>query len=139
MCIVYLGAELCHSVACFAGMTMGSRLKIFTIAAALAAGSSGAAMAQYGPSGPQGVGNSSIPQVAPPAAGALGGDVSRAAGGPWSIGSGAYAPFGHGGAGTAKAGASAAPTPDCGAGRVYYNGACYPDLTGAWRSQGLKG
>src|ERR1700759_5038673 len=53
-----LEAALCRSVAYFAEMMMGSRLKIFAIAAALAAGTSGAAMAQTAvpapgyPSGP---------------------------------------------------------------------------------------
>jgi hypothetical protein len=153
---------------------MGSRLKIFAIAAALAAGTSGAAIAQiacptgstwevdpaasYGgycqpipapryPSGPlsgaaaggaAGAANGNA--AAGPVGGVIGGALGTATGavaGTANMVTGAAAP--------APAAPPPAPAPNCGARRVYFNGLCYPDLTGAnslgWfgRSSGPQG
>lgn len=133
-------AVLCRSVAYFAEMMMGSRLKIFAIAAALAVGTSGAAMAQTGvpapgyPSGPLSgaaaggaAGAASGNAAAGPVGGIVGGALGTATGavtGTANMVTGAFAP--------APAAPPPAPTPNCGPGRVFYIGACYPDLTGAY-------
>jgi hypothetical protein len=115
-------------------MTMPTKLKFAAIAAALVAGTSGAAMAQY--SCPAGYTYSGgVCQRAPsgPLSGAAAGGASGAA-----AGNAAAGPVGAvvGGAlgtatgavtGTANAltgGARATPT--CAAGYVYYNGGCHP-------------
>jgi hypothetical protein len=113
---------------------MAYRLKTFAIATALAAGPSGAAMAQTAcapgytfydgycrpipapgyPSGP----------LSGAAAGAANG--AAAAGPVGAIVGGALGTATGAVAGTANAVAGAAPAPACGAGYVYYNGGCYP-------------
>ena len=112
---------------------MPTKLKIAAIAAALAAGTSGAAMAQY--SCPAGYTYSG--GVCQPASGPLSGAAAGGASGA-AAGNAAAGPVGAvvGGAlgtatgavrGTANAltgGATA--TPRCAAGLVYYNGGCYP-------------
>jgi len=122
---------------------MRTKLKIAAIAAALAAGTSGAAMAQSCPAGYTYYGGACQPVGAPaptypahpsgPVSGAAAGGAAGAA-----AGNAAAGPIGgiFGGAvgtatgavrGTANAltgGATATPT--CSAGYVYYNGACYP-------------
>jgi hypothetical protein len=139
-----------------------SRLKIFAIAAALAAGTSGAAMAQTAcapgymfyngvcqpapapgyPSGPLSgaaaggaAGAASGNAAAGPVGGVIGGALGTATGavaGTANMVTGAAAP--------APAAPPPAPAPNCGPERVYYNGLCYPDLTGAgslgWFSRG---
>jgi len=157
-------AALCRFVASFGEMTMGSsRLKIFAIAAALAAGTSGAAMAQTACAPGYAFYNGACQPI--PAAGYPSGPLSGAAAGGAAgaaNGSAAAGPVGAivGGAvgtatgavtGTANAltgamsppappapmaMAAAAPLPNCGAGRVLYMGACYPDLTGAYTLHG---
>jgi hypothetical protein len=115
-------------------MTMGSRLKIVALAAALAAGTSSAAMAQYAcapgytyyngfchPVQAPGYGN--------PVSGAVSGEESGAAsgyatGGPiGAIVGGALGTATGAVSGTANA---LTPAPACAAGYVYYNGGCYP-------------
>jgi hypothetical protein len=123
---------------------MPTKLKVFAIAAALAAGTSGAAMAQYAcPPGYAFNGSVCAPVVAPapaypaypsgPLAGAAAGGASGAATGNAAAGpiggivGGALGTAGGVVAGTANAltgGATAAPV--CAAGYVYYNGGCYP-------------
>ena len=119
---------------------MGSRLKIFAIATMLAAGTSGAAMAQTAvpaqgyPSGPLSgaaaggaAGASSGNAAAGPVGGIVGGAVGTATGavaGTANMVTGAAAP--------ALVAPPPAPARDCGPGRVFYMNACYPDLTGAY-------
>lgn len=125
---------------------MPNRLKILAIAAALAAGTSGAAMAQYAcPQGYALYGNVCQPvtAVAPgypagplsgaAAGGSAGAQSGAAAAGPvGAIVGGALGTATGAVAGTANAltGGSpvvaAAPTPACYPGYTYYNGACYP-------------
>ncbi len=115
---------------------MPTRLKIFVIAAALAAGTSSAAMAQYAcPPGYAFYGG-----VCQPAPGYPGGPVSGAAAGGAAgaaNGGAAAGPVGAiiGGAlgtaagavaGTANALVGAPAAPVCGPGYVYYSGGCYP-------------
>src|SRR5271170_4594668 len=125
---VHLGGALVLR-ACFEEMTMSTRLKIFAVAAALAAGTSSAAMAQY--SCPPGYVCQPSPAYAPgPVSGAAAGEANGAANGAAAAG-----PVGAiiGGAvgtatgaltGTANA-VTGAVTPACGAGYTYYNGGCY--------------
>jgi hypothetical protein len=120
---------------------MPTKLKIIAIAAALAAGTSGAAMAQYScPPGYTYYGGVCQPVPAPapaypsgPLSGAAVGGQSGAATGGQAAGpigaivGGALGTAGGAVAGTANAltgGATAAPV--CAAGYVYYNGGCYP-------------
>ena len=150
-------AALLHA---FAEMTMQSRLKIFAIAAALAAGTSGVAMAQTAcapgytflngacqpaaapayPSGPlsgaaagEAAGAANGAAAAGPVGGIVGGAVGTATGAVTGtanmLGGAAPAP-------APVAGVAPAPAPNCGAGRVLYIGACYPDLTGFYTMQG---
>ena len=128
---------------------MPMRFKLFAIAAALAAGISSAAMAQYTPCPPGYAYYNGLCQPVPapapapaypnnPVSGAAqGGSVGAAAG------NSAAGPVGAvvgGAVGTATGAVSgtanmltgagtpppAAPSPACGPGFVYYNGACYP-------------
>jgi hypothetical protein len=115
-------------------MTMGSRFKIVALAAALAAGTSSGAMAQYAcapgytyyngfchPVRAPGYGN--------PVSGAVSGEESGAAsgyatGGPiGAIVGGALGTATGAVSGTANA---LTPAPTCAAGYVYSNGGCYP-------------
>jgi len=127
---------------------MPTRLKMFAIGVALAAGTSSAAMAQYAcPAGYTYYNGVCQPVAAPaPAPGYPAGPVSGAAAGGAAgaaSGSAAAGPVGAivGGAlgtatgavaGTANAltppppAVAAVPTPACGPGYTYYNGACYP-------------
>jgi hypothetical protein len=124
-------------------MTMPTKIKIVAIAAALAAGTSGAAMAQYScPPGYTYYGGACQPVRAPyypptypsgPLSGAAAGGQSGAATGGQAAGpvgaivGGALGTTGGAIAGTANAltgGATRAPV--CGPGYVYYNGGCYP-------------
>jgi hypothetical protein len=126
---------------------MGSRLKVFAIAAALAVGTSGLAMAQTAvpapgyPSGPLSgaaaggaAGAASGNAAAGPVGGIVGGALGTATGavtGTANMVTGAFAP-----APAPAAAPPPPPTPDCGPGRVFYIGACYPDLTGAYSMRG---
>ncbi|HEY3912573.1 MAG TPA: hypothetical protein VGM07_22190 [Stellaceae bacterium] len=122
---------------------MPARLKVLAIAAALAAGTSGAAMAQYScPPGYVLYNGTCQPAPAPaPAPGYPSGPLSGAAAGEEAgaaNGAAAAGPVGAivGGAigtatgavgGTANAIAGATtPPPACGPGYSYYNGGCYP-------------
>jgi hypothetical protein len=124
-------------------MTMPTKLKVLAIAAVLAAGTSGAAMAQYAcPAGYVYYNGTCQPAAAPapapaypsgPLSGAAAGGASGAATGGAAAGpvgaivGGALGTAGGAVAGTANAltgGATAAPV--CGAGYTYYNGGCYP-------------
>jgi len=113
-------------------MTMPTKLKIAAIAAALAAGTSGAAMAQSCPAGYTYNGGACQP-VRGPVSGAAAGLATGAA-----AGNAAAGPVGGivGGAlGTAKGAITgttnvltggATVTPKCSAGYVYQNGGCSP-------------
>jgi hypothetical protein len=141
-------------------MTMGSKLKIFAIAAALAAGTSGISMAQTAcppgsmfyngvcqtaaapstPSGPLSgaaaggaAGAASGNAAAGPVGGIVGGALGTATGavaGTANMVTGAFAP--------APAAPPPPPAPNCGPGRVFYMGACYPDLTGFYSMHGTE-
>jgi hypothetical protein len=111
---------------------MPTKLKIAAIAAALAAGTSGVAMAQYTcPAGYTyygGVCQPSGPVSGAAAGGAAGAAAGNAAAGPiGGIVGGAVGTATGAVTGTANAltgGATA--TPRCNAGYVYYSGGCYP-------------
>lgn len=119
---------------------MPTRFKIFAVAAALAAGTSSAAMAQYACPPGYAFYNGVCQPVPAPAPGYPSGPVSgAAAGGAAGAASGGAAagPVGAivGGAlgtatgavaGTANALTGAPPVSACAAGYTYYNGACYP-------------
>jgi hypothetical protein len=116
---------------------MQTRLKILAIAAALAAGTSSAAMAQYAcapgytyyngvcqPAASPGFGNPVSGAVSGEAAGAAsgaatGGPVGAIVGGAIGTATGALN-------GTANMVTGGQPAPACAAGYAYYNGACYP-------------
>jgi hypothetical protein len=116
---------------------MPTKFKVFAIAAALAAGTSSVAMAQYAcapgytyyngvcqPVQPQGYGNPVSGAVSGEAAGAAqgyqsGGPVGAVVGGALGTATGAIT-------GTANALTGAPPAPTCAAGYYYYNGYCYP-------------
>ena len=116
---------------------MPTKFKLLAIAAALAAGTSSAAMAQY--ACPPGYAFSygycrPVPRVAYPsgplsgaaAGGQAGAASGEAAAGPvGAIVGGALGTAGGVVAGTANA-VAGATTPACGPGYVYYNGGCYP-------------
>jgi hypothetical protein len=133
---VHLGSTLLL-LGHFEEMTMSTRLKIFAIAAALAAGTSGTAMAQYAcPSGYAYSYGYCRPVPAPgypagPLSGAAAGEVNGAANGAAAAGpvgaliGGAIGTATGAVAGTANA-VAGATTPACGPGYVYYNGGCYP-------------
>jgi hypothetical protein len=116
---------------------MSTRLKIFAIAAALAAGTSGAAMAQYAcPPGYAYSYGHCRPVPAPgypsgPLSGAAAGEANGAANGAAAAGpvgaliGGALGTATGAVAGTANA-VAGATAPACGSGYVYYNGGCYP-------------
>jgi len=113
---------------------MPTRFKVFGVAAALAAGTSSAAMAQYAcapgyayyngvcqPVGSPGYSNPVSGTVSGESAGATSG---YAAGGPiGAVVGGALGAAGGAVTGTANA---LTPGPACAAGYTYYNGACYP-------------
>jgi hypothetical protein len=113
---------------------MPSRLKIFAVAAALAAGAPVAAMAQYScPPGYAPYGGVCQPVPAPgyapgPLSGAAAGAANggAAAGPVGAIIGGALGTATGAVAGTANAITGAASVPACGPGYVYYNGGCYP-------------
>jgi hypothetical protein len=116
---------------------MSTKFKIFGIVAALAAGTSSAAMAQYAcapgytyingvcqPVRSPGYGNPVSGTVSGEASGAAsgyatGGPVGAVVGGALGAASGAVS-------GTANAITGAPATSICGPGFTYYNGACYP-------------
>jgi hypothetical protein len=121
----------------FMEMMMPTRLKIFAIAAVLAAGTSSAAMAQYAcapgytyyngvcqPVGSPGYSNPVSGTVSGEAAGASqgyasGGPVGAVVGGALGAAGGAVAGTGNLVAGAAR--------PACATGYYYYNGYCYPN------------
>ena len=111
---------------------MPTRLKVFAIAAALAAGTSSAAMAQYACAPGYTFYNGicqpvRAPAYSNPASGAVTGEERGAAGG-YATGGPIGAIVG-GAIGTvtgAAAGTTNALTPVCGPGYTYYNGGCYP-------------
>ena len=118
---------------------MSTRLKVLAIAAALAAGTSSAAMAQYAcpPNYAFSYGYCRpVPRVAYPsgplsgaaAGGEAGAASGEAAAGPvGAIVGGALGTAGGVVAGTANAlTAGAAAAPVCGPGYTYWNGGCYP-------------
>jgi hypothetical protein len=130
---------------------MSTRLKVLGIAAALAAGMSSAAMAQYAPCPPgyalYGGVCQPVPAPAPApaypapaypsnpvsgaaAGGAAGAAAGEATGGPvGAVVGGALGTAGGALSGTANmltGGSTPPPPPACGPGYVYYNGACYP-------------
>jgi hypothetical protein len=125
-------AALCRSFAGFIEMTVGSRIKVFAVAAALAVGTSGVAMAAY-PCAPgyalYGGVCSRItgPRYSNPVSGAVSGETAGAAngyatGGPLgAIVGGAIGTATGAVTGTAHMVTGAAPPPACGAGYVYYN------------------
>ena len=143
-------------------MTMPTKLRIFAIAAALAAGTSGAAMAQYACPAGYAYSNGVCQPVAAPApapaypsgplsgaaaGGASGAATGNAAAGPvggivgGAIGTAAGAVAGTanmvtGAAAPVRAAPPPAPARDCGPGRVFYANACYPDVTGAYSMLG---
>jgi hypothetical protein len=116
---------------------MPTRLKVLALVAALAAGTSSVAMAQYGcvpgytyrngvcqPVQPQGYSNPVSGAVSGEAAGAArgaqtGGPVGAVVGGAIGTASGALS-------GTTNMLTGAPPAPRCNRGYTYYNGACYP-------------
>jgi hypothetical protein len=118
-------------------MTVGSRIKVFAVAAALAVGMSGVAMAAY-PCAPgyalYGGVCSQItgPRYSNPVSGAVSGETAGAAngyatGGPLgAIVGGAIGTATGAVTGTAHMVTGAAPPPACGTGYVYYNRGCYP-------------
>ena len=122
---------------------MNAKLKIVVIAAALAAGTSGAAMAQYAcPPGYTYYGGACNPYApnnpvsgaaqgaaeGAAAGGAAGGPVGAIVGGAVGTATGTVAGTVNAVAGAPVAGAygSVPPAPACAAGYVYYSGGCYP-------------
>ena len=116
---------------------MPTRFKVFAIAAALAAGTSSAAMAQYAcapgytyyngvcqPVRAPGYGNPVSGTVSGEAAGAANG--AAAAGPVGAVVGGALGAAGGAVSGTSNMLTGAPPAPACAAGYTYYNGACYP-------------
>jgi hypothetical protein len=108
-------------LSCFKEVMMATRFKVFALVAALAAGTSSAAMAQYAVPAP-GYSN--------PVSGAATGEMNGAANGAAEAGpvgaivGGAIGTATGALAGTANALAGAPPA--CAWGYTYYNGACYP-------------
>ena len=116
---------------------MPTKLKVLAIAAALAAGTSSVAMAQYGcPAGYTYYNGVCQPIQAPgysnPVSGAVSGETNGAAngyatGGPvGAVVGGALGTATGAVTGTANMLTGAPPAPVCAAGYTYYNGACYP-------------
>jgi hypothetical protein len=116
---------------------MPTKIKVFAIAAALAAGTSSAAMAQYACAPGYAYYNGVCqPVTAPgygnPVSGAVSGEANGAAngyaaGGPvGAVVGGALGTAAGAVNGTANMVTGAAPAPACAAGYYYYNGACYP-------------
>ena len=117
---------------------MPTKFKAFAIAAALAAGMSGPAMAQYacapgytfynGVCQPVGA----APGYSNPVSGTVSGEAAGAAQGAASAGpvgavvGGALGAAGGALSGTANMVTGAAPAPTCSPGYVYMNGYCYP-------------
>jgi hypothetical protein len=145
-------AALCRSPACIEEIVMLPKLNTLAIAAALAVGTSGVAMAQYAcPQGytyyngtcqPAPAPAPAYPSAYPPAypsgplSGAAAGEANGAANGAAAAGpvgaivGGALGTATGAVAGTANALAGGPPTPPptCAAGYTYYNGGCYPQL-----------
>jgi hypothetical protein len=135
--IVHLMKRRSAALCLFKEMVMPTRLKTFAIAAVLAAGTSGAAMAAY-PCAPgyalyggvcQPVTN---PGYSNPVSGTVSGEASGAAQGYATGGPvGAVVGGALGAAGGAIAGTgnmlSGGAAPACAAGYYYYNGYCYPN------------
>jgi hypothetical protein len=133
-------AAICRSFVCFTEITMPTRLQIFAIVAALAAGVSSAAMAQ--PACPPGYafyggvcqpvspapGYPSNPVSGAAVGGAAGAANGGAAGGPvGAVVGGAVGTATGAAAGTANM-LTGAPAPaGCGYGYHWYNGYCYPN------------
>ncbi len=127
---------------------MPTKLKIFAMVAALAAGTSSAAMAQYAcPPGYTLHGGICRPVQAPaypsnPVSGAAAGEAAGAATGAAAAGpagaivGGAIGTATGAVAGTANALSGAPVTSVCGPGFNYYNGACYP---ARWPPRGPAG
>ena len=114
---------------------MPTKFKVFAIAAALAAGMSGAAMAQYAcPPGSTYYNGVCQPVAAPsysnPVSGTVSGETAGAASGYQTSGPvGAVVGGALGAAGGALSGTAnmiTPPAPTCYPGYQYYNGACYP-------------
>jgi len=119
---------------------MPTKFKVFAIAAALAAGTSGAAMAQYACAPGYTYYNGACrPAPAPgspgysnPVSGTVSGESAGAAsgystGGPvGAVVGGALGAAGGAVSGTANMLTPPAPAPTCAAGYTYVNGACYP-------------
>jgi hypothetical protein len=119
-------------------MKMRARLKMFAIAVALAAGTSGAAMAQYPcapgyavyhgvcqPTRPLGNSNPVSGAVSGEAAGAASG--YRAAGPVGAVVGGAIGTATGTVTGTANMLSGSSPPPACARGYHWYNGYCYPN------------
>jgi hypothetical protein len=132
-----LVAALCRFYASFAEVAMPTRIKLFAIVAALAAGTSSAAMAQYAcPPGYTYYNGVCQPAAAPgygnPVSGAVSGEEQGAAngyasGGPvGAVVGGALGTAGGVVNGTANMLTGRPGAPACAAGYYYYNGACYP-------------
>lgn len=129
---------------------MPTRLKMFAIVAALVAGTSSAAMAEY-PCAPGYAlyGGVCRPVPAPgypsgPVAGAAAGEANGAASGAAAAGpvgaivGGALGTAAGAVAGTANELAGAPPAPVCAPGYAYYNRACYPARQAARGQTGLR-
>jgi hypothetical protein len=118
---------------------MPTKLKVLAIAAALMAGTSGAAMAQYACAPGYTYYNGACQPIQPqppgysnPVSGTVSGEAAGAAqgaatGGPvGAVVGGALGAAGGAISGTANMVTGAAPTPTCYPGYVYMNGYCYP-------------
>ena len=116
---------------------MPTKFKVFAIAAALMAGTSGAAMAQYAcPAGytyfKGGCQPAQPPGYSNPVFGTVSGETAGAASGYQSAGpvgavvGGALGAAGGAVSGTANMLTPPAPAPTCAPGYTFVNGACYP-------------
>jgi hypothetical protein len=116
---------------------MPTRFYVFAIAAALMAGTAGAAMAQYacapgytyynGACQPAPAPGYSNPVSGAASGGAAGAASGNATGGPvGAVVGGALGTAGGAISGTANMLTPPAPAPTCAAGYTYVNGACYP-------------
>ena len=116
---------------------MPTKFKVFVIAATLAVGTSGAAMAQYacapgytyynGACQPAPAPGYSNPVSGAASGGAAGAASGNATGGPvGAVVGGALGTAGGAISGTANMVTGAAPAPTCSPGYVYMNGYCYP-------------
>jgi hypothetical protein len=131
----YLGSGVLPFFPCFAEVEMPTKFKILAVAAALAAGTSSAAMAQYACApGYTYINGVCQPVQAPgygnPVSGTVSGEANGAASG-YSAGGPVGAVVGGAlgaatGAVTGTANMLTPSAPACAAGYTYYNGACYP-------------